>query len=139
MPVSCCTNPRKTKTTKYDYSSTCTCSYGSKTIRYSTGKIKSNPLEPHSNFSDDVSVLKRARKLLSLCHTVVRVPMSPSPRGRIWIDGVAIRVMAEFGNVVQEKYRGRGASSREIVQKIVVLLWAMQHRCTARLRLRACA
>ena len=41
-------------------------------------------------------------------------------------------VVAERRNVVQEKYTGRGASSRRFVQKIgemTFFLWAVQHRC----------
>ena len=46
-----------------------------------------------------------------------------------WIDGVA-GVMAKLRHVVQEKYRGRRASSRGLFQESeVVFLWATQHRC----------
>ena len=51
-------------------------------LRCRTGKIKSNPLEPH--FQNNVAVLKSARKLLSLCRTVVKARKSPSPGGAFW-------------------------------------------------------
>ena len=51
--------------------------------KYSTGKIKSNPLEPHFQTSATMSRCKSPRKLLSLCHTVVRAPKSPSPGGAL--------------------------------------------------------
>ena len=42
-------------------------------------------------------------------------------------------VMAELRNVVLEKYRGGGASSRGFVRRIdeiSLILWEVQHRCT---------
>ena len=62
---------------------------------------------------------------------VVRAPKSLSPGGiHFWIRGVA-GFMAEWRNVVQEKYTGRGASSRRFVQRIgeISFFFAVQHRC----------
>ena len=49
---------------------------------------------------------------------------------RLFIDGVA-GVVAELRNIAQEKYRGRGDSSRGFTQRIgnnSFFWWAVKHR-----------
>ena len=88
MLVSCCTNPKIITKTKHGIVLVRTCSYSGKIItQIQHGE---NQIQPSgttfSNFSDNVAVPSRGRKLLSLCHTVVRAPKSPSP-GSSFSDG----------------------------------------------------
>ena len=101
-------------------------------LGYRTGKIKSNPLEPHFETSATMS------QSLDGTKTAVAVPhcsenTNESIAGWCCIFGTEmwLELYLNDGMSYKEKYTGRGASSRRFVQKIGELaffLWAVQHR-----------